>query len=127
MPNEPEPYDLDQRVQVKKTLPATPPPRLHPIATSPDQPIAIRTRSQTRNSQPPVNLAMKLKQSLLVTPSQAFHNFFPKALLSLCSTRVKDLSILAPNLETGESLEHHQLRHHPKYKRFWEEYYYNEL
>ena len=76
VPNKQAPCDPAPRVHIPKNLPTPPPPRVNPIYTAPDCPIARRTTYQTRNSQPPVNLAMQLKQALLVTPSQASETIF---------------------------------------------------
>ena len=116
-PNKPAPCETSPRLRIQHNLPEPPPPRVHPKETAPDQLIARRTRSHTQNSQPPVDLSMQLKQSLVVTPSQAYQWYFPKALLALWSTPVTSLSMPVLNAEAGESLEYHQLWHHPKYPK----------
>ena len=116
MPNEPERCDPDHRQKSHQHV-LDPYPRVNTTETPPAvQPIACRTRSYTKNTQPPIDLRTRaqLQQALRVTTYQASQGYPPKALLTLWSTPVIDPDMPVLNAETGEILELRQLRHHPK-------------
>ena len=113
------------RVRFQYQVPA-PPPRVHPKEAAPEvEPVARRTRPHTQTAEIPVTQSTRaqLNQYLMVTPYQAPQCYFPKDLLSLCTTPVTDLDMPVLDSEMGEPLEYHRLCCNPKYQNIWEESY----
>ena len=107
-----------QRVQFQYQVPS-PPPRVHPKEDNPSvDPVARRTRSDTKTVEQPVDQSMmyQLKQALMVTPSQDYQHYFPKSILYLFTTAVTALAMPVLDAEMVESLEYRQIRCNTRYQ-----------
>ena len=96
---------IAHRMQARRTTPATPIQRAH-------EPVARRTCSQINPK--------GVDQQVDIIPWQAFQQRLPRAFIHNWAMPVMDTV-------TGETLEHCQLRRHPKYKNTWNQSYSNEL
>lgn len=121
--------------RVGSTTPTAPPPRVAPPAPPLQQPspprvptpepVASRTRSRQqvpprrRPHDQPIAHRTRARQAL-VSPVRAASRKYPLAFLAEWALPVLDK-------ETGHTLEHRQLRRHPKYKHIWDTSYANEL
>ena len=82
----------------------------------PLQPIAARTRSRTHNA-----------FTILHDDDDDDDDTTPLALAACVEPPPMPLAMPVLDDESGKTLEHWQLRHHPKYKDVWDTSYANEL